>query len=351
MSFNLGTKINNIQVQIDNVIGGSVTNPLLKTLNCNNNQLTNVNTVASVLGNPLNITAGASTVNIASAVNMVDNLTITNNLPKNGLVVTDSIGDTSCFVVDLNGNVGVKVNPASTLTNDFTVNGSISSNSLITNTITTSGNINCLNTTATGAVAVPAISGLSTINGVPYSAGGSPVLDLSNRSAQKNLPTNILLSGDGSTFNVIDRTQIGLLDAFSYVIQNPQINVIILTYYFNAVQATNGANPSNQNFVTYQLTTSIDGGTTQVNQFSNNYNVPTNARVYGSPTTALQLYTGGSHTVTFYLYKNIHFTPDIYSNRWTLSGVAQFNNPIYINANMNNLGATFLTSVTIFGTI
>lgn len=352
MSFNLGTKINNIQVEIDNIIGGAVTNPLRRDLNCNNRQLTNVNTVGSVLGTPLNLTAGTSTVNIASAVNMVDNLTITNNLPKNGLVVTDAIGDTSCFVVGANGDVGVKVNPISIIGADFTVNGAMSSNSLSATVLTATGNMNCLNLTATGTVAVPAITGLSTINGVPYTTGGSPVLGLTNRSAQKSLQTNILLSGDGSTYNEIDTTKVGLPDIFTPIIQNPQVNTIVLTYYLNAVQETTGQDyTSNQNFVTYQLLTSIDGGTTQVNQYLYNYNVPTNAEVGGGSTTAYYLYTGGNHTLTFYLYRGIHFTSDINNTLWTLYGVAQYENPVYINANINNLGASFPTSVTIFDTI
>jgi len=352
MSFNLNTKVNNLQVQVNQLVVGTVTNPLTSNLNCNNNQLTNVNTVSSVSGNPLNLTAGASTVNIASAVNMVDALTITNNLAKNGLVVTDSIGDTSCFVVDLNGNVGVKVNPASTLTNDFTVNGSVSSSSLTTNVLTASGNINCANLTATGAVAVPAITGLSTINGVPYTPGGTPVLSLTNRSAQKNLSTGVNLNGDGVNYTAIDLTQSGATDVFAPIIQNAQINTIILTYNITAIGSNNGNNPSNQNFVTYRLTTSIDGGNNQLNQYLSNYNVPTNALVPASGVFApdIQLWTGGSHTLTFYLYRGIHFTSTIANNRWTLSGVAQFNNNVNINySNGNNIG--FATNVTIFGTI
>lgn len=348
MSFNIGTKINNIQVEINNIVGGTVTNPLRTDLNCNNRQLTNVNTVASVLGNSLNISAGTSTVNIASAVNMVDNLTITNNLPKNGLVVTDALGDTSCFVVGANGDVGVKVNPVSIIGADFTVNGAMSSNSLSATTLTATGNINCLNSTATGAVAVPAITGLSTINGSPYSGGGSPVLGLTNRYAQKSLSTGVIISGDGSTYTLIDTTQLGLTDAFTPIIQNPQVNVIILTYNLSAIGSTNGLNPSDQNFVSYQLTTSIDGGTTPVYQNLYNFNVASNEET-GEPNFT-QIWTGGNHTFTFYLYRGIHFTSDITNNRWTLSGVAQFNNTVNINYdNLNGLG--FATNVTILGTI
>jgi len=126
MSFNLNTKINNLQFQVNSILAGSVSNPLSTNLNANNKQINNVNTLSSVSGSPLSITAGASTINCASAVNMVDTLTINNNTIHNGLVVKDSAGDTSCFVVDQSGNVGVKVDPAGTLTSDFTVNGNAS---------------------------------------------------------------------------------------------------------------------------------------------------------------------------------------------------------------------------------
>lgn len=141
MSFNLNTKVNNLQAQISGIIAGSVTNPLSSTLNGNNQSITNVNTLSSVSGSPLNITAGASTVNFASEVNMVDTLTINNNTVHNGLVVKDGIGDTSCFVIDQSGNVGIKVNPSSALTTDFTVTG----DTFISGNLTVGGTINASN--------------------------------------------------------------------------------------------------------------------------------------------------------------------------------------------------------------
>ena len=140
MSFNINTKVNNLQWQINQLVAGTVANPLTAKLNCNNKSLTNCNTLSSVSGSPLNLTAGASTVNVASAVNMVDTLTINNNTVHNGLVVSDGLGDTSCFVVDQSGNVGVKVNPSSSMSSDFVVNGnsSLSGNLSVGGTLTAS---------------------------------------------------------------------------------------------------------------------------------------------------------------------------------------------------------------------
>jgi hypothetical protein len=135
MSFNLNTKINNLQFQVNSILAGSVSNPLTSNLNANNKQITNINTVSSVSGSPLNLTAGASTINCASAVNMVNTLTINNNTVNNGLVVADSAGDTSCFVVDQSGNVGIKANPANPINASLFVNG----NTTVTNDLKVDG--------------------------------------------------------------------------------------------------------------------------------------------------------------------------------------------------------------------
>ena len=153
MSFNLNTKVNNLQWQINQIVAGSVTNPLTSNLNANNKSITNCNTISSVSGSPLNLSAGSSTVNVASAVNMVDTLTINNNTVHNGLVVTDSAGDTSCFVIDQSGNCGIKVNPVDTLTADFVVNGNANvSGSVTVNTLnaTTINGGNVLNNITAG---------------------------------------------------------------------------------------------------------------------------------------------------------------------------------------------------------
>jgi|LakMenEpi03Aug12_release.lakeMendotaPanAssembly.Ray.scaffolds.fasta_scaffold190022_2 hypothetical protein len=45
MSFNLSTKINNLYFLVNQLIGGSVTNPMTTTLNANSNNITNVNDI------------------------------------------------------------------------------------------------------------------------------------------------------------------------------------------------------------------------------------------------------------------------------------------------------------------
>jgi len=43
MSFNLSTRINNLYYLVNQLVGGSVTNPMTTNLNVNNNDITNVN--------------------------------------------------------------------------------------------------------------------------------------------------------------------------------------------------------------------------------------------------------------------------------------------------------------------
>ena len=173
MSFNLNTKINNLQFQVNGLVAGTVANPLTGNLNANNKQITNINTISGVSGSPLNLTAGASTINCASAVNMVDTLTINNNTVHNGLVVADSAGDTSCFVVDQSGNVGVKVNPASTLTDDFTVNGnaSISGNLTLSGTFSGAGVVS--NVSAGAGLTKTGVSSNPTLSITPVGTAGT----------------------------------------------------------------------------------------------------------------------------------------------------------------------------------
>ena len=56
MSFNLSTRISNLVTLVNQLVAGSVTNPLTTTLNCNNFNLTNVNTIY-----PSNLSLASST--------------------------------------------------------------------------------------------------------------------------------------------------------------------------------------------------------------------------------------------------------------------------------------------------
>ena len=216
MSFNLNTKVNNLQWQINQIVAGSVTNPLTSNLNANNKSITNCNTLSSVSGSPLNLSAGASTVNVASAVNMVDTLTINNNTVHNGLVVSDSAGDTSCFVIDQSGNCGIKVNPVDTLTTDFVVNGSASiSGSCTVNTLnaTTINGGNILNniTAGTGLIKTgtstnPTLSNTGVL-GVSAGSSGISVSGTAQNPVINNTGVTQLTAGSnislsGSTGNI-----------------------------------------------------------------------------------------------------------------------------------------------------
>lgn len=208
MSFNLNTKVNNLQAQISAIIAGSVTNPLSSTLNGNNQSITNVNTLSSVSGSPLNITAGASTVNFASEVNMVDTLTINNNTVHNGLVVKDGIGDTSCFVVDQSGNVGIKVNPSSALTTDFTVTGNslVTGNLTVNGTFTGAGVVNNI-TAGTGLIKTGTSSNPTLTNsGVLTVASGGAGSGISVTGTQNPVISTNLAAGSNISFSTVPLT-------------------------------------------------------------------------------------------------------------------------------------------------
>jgi hypothetical protein len=177
--------------------------------------LTNCNTLSSVSGSPLNLTAGASTVNIASAVNMVDTLTINNNTVHNGLVVSDGLGDTSCFVIDQSGNVGVKVNPSSSMTSDFVVNGnsSLSGNLSVGGTLSASNLVNNI-TAGAGLVKTGTSSNpILTNTGVTSAVAGSGVSVSSGTGAVTISNSGVLGVSAGSSGISVSGTA-----------QNPVIN-------------------------------------------------------------------------------------------------------------------------------
>jgi len=205
MSFNINTKLNNLQYQLNNLEAGSISNPLNSNLNANNFQIENINTLSSTSGSPLYLTAKASTINCDSAVNMVDTLTINNTTVNNGLVVKNRVSDTSCFVVDQSGNVGVKVDPSVTLTTDFTVNGNtniagnlniigyVSADNIVTNPL--SSNLNANNFQITN------INSLGSVSGSPLNCD-SDFLVNGNTSITGNLNVIGSISGNGIVNNI-----------------------------------------------------------------------------------------------------------------------------------------------------
>ena len=141
MSWNFNLRLNNLQNEVNQIVVGTVTNPLTSALNCNSLAINNATAITATTGQNLSLnTSGANSITINGPVNIPNHpLTITNNTTGDSMVVSDTTGDTSVFRIDASGNVGVKVNTSTTLTNDFTVVG----NTLVTGNETVTGNITC----------------------------------------------------------------------------------------------------------------------------------------------------------------------------------------------------------------
>jgi hypothetical protein len=103
----------------------ALTNPMVANLNMATYSITNVNTISAVSGNTLSLSADASQGITVNTKLLIPNhpLVITNNTVNDSLQVYDTTPDTTIFRVDHNGNVAVKADPSTTLTDAFTVNG------------------------------------------------------------------------------------------------------------------------------------------------------------------------------------------------------------------------------------
>jgi len=103
----------------------ALTNPMVANLNMATYSINNVNTISAVSGNTLSLSADASQGITVNTKLLIPNhpLVITNNTVNDSLQVYDTTPDTTIFRVDHNGNVAVKADPSTTLTNAFTVNG------------------------------------------------------------------------------------------------------------------------------------------------------------------------------------------------------------------------------------
>ncbi len=181
MSFNVSTRLNNLSLQVQQLTASSVANPLTSNLNCASKDIINIDTLSSSSGLPLILDAGSNQVSVNSAMQINNQLNIVNSTVNNSLVVADSSGgDTSCFVVDASGNVGVKVNPVTALTSDFTVNGGVS----------VSGDISCTNINASNVV-----------NSVSVGSSGLSISGTAQNPTINNTGVTQLTAGTGITLS------------------------------------------------------------------------------------------------------------------------------------------------------
>jgi hypothetical protein len=115
----------------------ALTNPMIANLNMAAFNINNVNTINASSGTTLTLNADSAQGVTVSTKLLIPNhpLVITNNTVNDSLQVYDTTPDTTIFRVDHNGNVAVKADPSTTLTEAFTVNGS----STFVGSITVSG--------------------------------------------------------------------------------------------------------------------------------------------------------------------------------------------------------------------
>jgi hypothetical protein len=140
MSWNFGTRLNNLQIQVNNLAQTSLTNPLTAPLGCASYPINNATQLSATPGQNLavNVSSG-SNITLNGPVNVPNHpLTITNNTNNDSFVVTDQPGDTNVFRIDAFGNVGVLQNPSITLPTGLSVGGPITCSNIIASNVVSS---------------------------------------------------------------------------------------------------------------------------------------------------------------------------------------------------------------------
>lgn len=137
MSFNISTRLNNLQQQVNNIANTGLTNPLEQTLNANNYNIINANQITAAPSSTL--TLGGASVQINAPVVLPNHpLTITNSTNNDSLIVTDQAGDTNVFRIDAYGNVGILQSPSITLPTGLSVGGNITCGNVIASNVVNS---------------------------------------------------------------------------------------------------------------------------------------------------------------------------------------------------------------------
>ena len=164
----------------------ALTNPMIANLNMASYNINNVNTINAITGTTLTLNAdSAQGITVSTKMTIPNHpLIITNNTADDSLQVGDNIGDTSIFRVDHNGNVAVKSNPATVLSDAFNVLG----DSVLTGNLSVSGTI------SGGGVPLKSVRNTSVQS---YSYSSSPLV-LSYSTPARNvftIPLNASFNG------------------------------------------------------------------------------------------------------------------------------------------------------------
>lgn len=140
MSWNFGTRLNNLQIQVNNLAQTSLTNPLTAPLGCASYPINDATQLSATAGQNLNVNVSAGqNITLNGPVNIPNHpLTITNNTNNDSLIVTDQPGDTNVFRIDAFGNVGILQSPSITLPTGLSVNGPITCGNILSSNVVNS---------------------------------------------------------------------------------------------------------------------------------------------------------------------------------------------------------------------
>ena len=148
MSWNPSIQFNKLYQAYLSLSTTALTNPMIANLNMNNFAINNALSVNAVSGSTLVLSADATQGIVVNTKMTIPNhtLVITNNTANDSFRVEDTGADTSTFRIDNDGQVAIRGDPATVLTNAFNVNG----NSVLTGNISVSGT-----TTLSGVATAP----------------------------------------------------------------------------------------------------------------------------------------------------------------------------------------------------
>ena len=236
MSFNLGTKLNNLIQSVEHVENDGLTNPLQTDLDANVHDIINLSSISAVNGSNLSLNASTDNAVVVNTNLVLPNhtLTIANSTPYDGLIIQNGTAPSSYnyFRVDTDGHVGVNVGKMDTLTSALSVNGNaVINGSLTCSSIIGTSFIN--NITAgpgiskTGTLSNPIINNAGVISltagpGISITGSNGNLIVSSSSTASV---TNPSISDMVSSVRTVSGSSLKpALSAINTILQNAQVN-------------------------------------------------------------------------------------------------------------------------------
>jgi len=178
MSWNSSIQFNKLYQAYVSLSTTALTNPMVANLNMNNFAINNCLSVNATAGSTLVLSADAAQGVVVNTKMTIPNypLVITNNTANDSFRVEDSGADVSTFRIDNDGQVAIRGDPATVLTNALTINGTTSA----TGNIVSAGSLQGAGITSTSTLAV---SGATTLTGAVSCSSGvrsTQAIDIAN---------------------------------------------------------------------------------------------------------------------------------------------------------------------------